>query len=73
MKLWRREAAKRNQEDTRDYQERGIIRKNQRLKHRGRKYRDEMSNLSVWSVGMYPLLTALFMKAGLPVNEGAVV
>ena len=64
MKQWRREAFKHNSDRTHELQVSGDIPKGVRVRHQGRKFKNNIG--SQWMKGaMTPLLAALFRRAGL--------
>ena len=64
MKPWRREAFKHNSNRTRELQASGDIPAGVRVRHQGRKFKDDIG--SQWGNGaMTPLLAALFDRVGM--------
>ena len=64
MKQWRREAFKHNSDRTRELQASGDIPAGVRVRHQGRKFKNNVG--SQWMNGaMTPLLAALFDRVGM--------
>ena len=72
MKQWRREAFKHNSDRTRELQASGDIPAGVRVRHQGRKFKNNIG--SQWMKGaMTPLLATLFRRAGLVNNKAPTV